>query len=160
MAEEQIKSPRLPETPSAGSEPRPEAGLESALESPKKIERPETSRESTPPTPAPINPLTAAAIKIKTPQQIREEKIDKVLEEGMSEIYLSLSPKDQKKFRQSGEETVKKINVLLSQTKIQIQKIIDLIKGWLSVVPGINKFFLEQEAKIKADKIIKIKNEN
>ena len=36
-------------------------------------------------------------------------------------------------------------------------KIIDVIKKWLSIIPGINKFFLEQEAKIKTDKIMELK---
>jgi hypothetical protein len=35
---------------------------------------------------------------------------------------------------------------------------VDVIKRWLSIIPGINKFFLEQDAKIKAEKIIKLKN--
>ena len=29
-----------------------------------------------------------------------------------------------------------------------------LIREWLKVIPGINKFFLEQTVKIKTDKII------
>jgi hypothetical protein len=64
----------------------------------------------------------------------------------------------QQEFKKSGEETVKKINNLLDKTKIKAGKIIDLIRAWLRLIPGINRFFLEQEAKIKADKIIKVKD--
>jgi hypothetical protein len=46
----------------------------------------------------------------------------------------------------------------LGQTKIKVNKIIDLIRRWLKLIPGINKFFLEQEVKIKADKIIRLKD--
>jgi hypothetical protein len=28
-----------------------------------------------------------------------------------------------------------------------------LIREWLLIIPGVNKYFLEQEAKIKTDKI-------
>ena len=34
------------------------------------------------------------------------------------------------------------------------RKILKLIRSWLKLIPGVNKFFLEQEAKIKTDKIV------
>ena len=87
----------------------------------------------------------------------REEKIGKILEAGMEEIYLSLPAAKQREFKIKGEETIKKINSLLDKTKVKIGKIISLIKKWLALIPGVNKFFLEQEAKIKADEIIKLR---
>ena len=68
-----------------------------------------------------------------------------------------MNNQEQVAFKKAGEETVAQIDVLLSETKLRINKIIDLIKKWLKMIPGVNKFFLEQEAKIKTDKIIKIK---
>ena len=88
----------------------------------------------------------------------REEAIDKILAEGLNNVFLQLKPDKQKEFKEKGEETVKKINILLSETKLRVDKIINLIKKWLSIIPGVNKFFVEQEAKLKADKIIKVKN--
>jgi len=52
---------------------------------------------------------------------------------------------------------MKKINTLLDKAKINLGKIASLIRKWLSIIPGVNKFFLEQEAKIKADEIMKLK---
>ena len=46
----------------------------------------------------------------------------------------------------------------MQQTKIQVKKIFILIISWLKIIPGVNKFFLEQEAKIKADRILDLKN--
>ncbi len=88
----------------------------------------------------------------------REIEIDACLSEGLSETFLAMSPEKQRIFKTEGENTVKKINILLDATKININKIIDLIKKWLKLITGINRFFLDQEAKIKADKIVKIKN--
>jgi len=93
-----------------------------------------------------------------TDEKKRAEAIDAVLEEGLNEIFLKMDASRQKEFKKKGEETVAQINKLLSETKIKVNKIIDLIRQWLKFIPGINKFFLEQEAKIKADKIIKVKN--
>ncbi|MDD5290803.1 MAG: hypothetical protein PHZ04_01680 [Patescibacteria group bacterium] len=87
----------------------------------------------------------------------REEKVGKILEAGMEEIYLNLPANKQAEFKAKGEETVREINGLLGKAKVKVEKIISLIKKWLSVIPGVNKFFLEQEAKIKADEIMKLK---
>lgn len=91
-------------------------------------------------------------------QQKRAQAIDNILAEGLNEVFLKMNPVEQKKFKAMGEETVVKINKLLDQTKVKVNKIISLIKKWLKLIPRVNHFFLEQEAKIKADKIIKIKN--
>jgi hypothetical protein len=69
-----------------------------------------------------------------------------------------MSPQEQANFKKVGEETVVKINKLLLETKVKVNKIVALIRKWLKLIPGVNKFFLEQEVKIKADKIMRIKN--
>lgn len=88
----------------------------------------------------------------------REREIDNFLAEGLSETFLAMSPEKQKIFKAEGEKTARKINELLNAAKINVSKIVSLIKKWLSLITGINKFFLDQEAKIKADKIIKMKD--
>lgn len=88
----------------------------------------------------------------------RAQAIDKILSEGLNEIFLKMKPDQQAEFKIKGEETVSKINFLLNQTKIKVEKIISLIRNWLKLVPGINHFFVEQEAKIKADRIIALKD--
>jgi len=84
----------------------------------------------------------------------RAKKIEKILENEMDSIYLGLNDIKKKEFKVVGEQTAKQINTLIETGKATAKKVIELIKKWLSVVPGINKFFLEQEAKIKADEIL------
>lgn len=91
-------------------------------------------------------------------QEQRAQAIDTILSEGLNDVFLKMNPAQQREFKKRGEETVKKINSLLDKTKVKAGKIIDLIKAWLKLIPGINRFFLEQEAKIKADKIIRAKD--
>ncbi len=158
MAEEQI----VPKIETGAAEQPGASQVETEITPEKAVEfKVETgiraAAESAPapvaPAPVPVRPLPAA----KSPQQLREEQIDQILSEGLSDIYLSLSPQKQAEFRQGGEATVKKINILLSQAKVKVKQVLDLIKRWLAIIPGVNKFFLEQEAKIKADKIMKLK---
>lgn len=100
---------------------------------------------------------------VSNAQKERQEKIkevEKILEEDMEEIFVSMPPNKQAEFKRLGEETTRKILGLLDRAKIKVSDVIKLVKKWLSIVPGINKFFLEQESKIKADEIIKIKENN
>lgn len=89
----------------------------------------------------------------------REEAIDNILADGLSNIFLKMNETQQQDFKEKGEQTAKKINILLSDAKTRANKIIDLIRKWLKLIPGVNKFFIEQETKLKADKIMKIRND-
>ena len=50
-----------------------------------------------------------------------------------------------------------KIEVILQQAKVKLISLIKLIRAWLLLLPGVNRFFLEQEAKIKAEKLMILK---
>ncbi|MDP2736853.1 MAG: hypothetical protein Q8O59_03715, partial [bacterium] len=99
------------------------------------------------PAPATVIVPTAGII---APTAKRQKQVENVLAQGMTEIYLILMPEKSLKFKAECEKTDNKINQLLAKTKIDIGEIIKLIKKWLSLIPGLNKYFLEQEAKIKA----------
>ena len=134
-----------------------------------KIVTPENKTEITPsirekenevkaaPTPSQVNEKVQAPV-ISNYQQQRAKEIDNILSEGLNEIFLKMKPDNQKAFKKKGEETVIKINELLNHTKVKINKIVSLIRKWLLLVTGINKFFLEQEIKLKTDKIIRLKD--
>lgn len=105
-----------------------------------------------------VSTSPAALIAADDYHKRREIQIDACLSEGLNETFLAMTPAKQKIFKEEGEVAAKKINVLLDATKVNISKIIKLIKHWLGLITGINRFFLDQEAKIKADKIVRIKN--
>lgn len=104
-------------------------------------------------------PAVGQAAIMVAPAAKRQKQIENILAKDLEEIYLNLTPEKKAEFKKTGEETAGKINQLLVKAKINIGEIIRLIKKWLSLIPGINKYFLEQEAKIKADEVIKIKGQ-
>ena len=90
---------------------------------------------------------------------VRDEltmKVEKILEEGVGDAYARLSPVAKQEFKLKGEEVARTIRDLLKSTHVKVKKIFQLIFEWLKILPGINRFFLEQEAKIKTDRIIEL----
>ena len=85
--------------------------------------------------------------------------IENILSKGLEEDYKTLKPALKLKFRTEGEIAANKIKKLLEKSKVNFRKIVDIITKWLQIIPGVNKFFLIQEAKNKADRIIEMKNQ-
>lgn len=92
--------------------------------------------------------------------EIELKKVENILSQNMENVFLSMDAQSQIAFKQKGEETAKKIVVLLQSGKAKIKKVIDLILAWLRVIPRVNKHFLQQEAKIKADEIMNLYQKN
>jgi len=92
--------------------------------------------------------------------QVRDEvtvQVEKIMEAGLAEAFQAMTPIQQQEFKIKGEETAMKIRDLLRGTRVKVKKIFQLLVEWLKMIPGVNKFFLEQEAKIKADKLMNLK---
>ena len=83
--------------------------------------------------------------------------VESVLEENLGDLYASLPENRRAAFKKEGEVVATKIEKIIRSAKVSLKKIIDLIRGWLLMIPGVNKLFLEQEAKIKADKILALR---
>jgi hypothetical protein len=104
-------------------------------------------------SPVPIS----VADTLSTDERARVQAIENILADGLDQVFLQMSPQEQANFKAEGEKAATKISVLLSKAKVGVAKLVVLIRRWLALIPHVNKFFLEQEAKIKADKILKMK---
>lgn len=95
--------------------------------------------------------------------QVRDEmtvQIEHIMEEGLKDAFKELSPAEAQEFKIKGEETALQIRNMMRKGKVKVKKIFTLLIEWLKLLPGVNRFFLEQEAKIKTDKIISINRMN
>lgn len=103
--------------------------------------RPGAARPQPPPPPTPRkDPLT--------------NEIEKILSDDLQGVYTELTPEQKVVFRREGEHAALTIRHLLEQMKLKAKSILDIIRRWLKLIPGINRFFLEQEAKIKTDRVM------
>jgi len=156
MVKEIKEQPISPEqVPAQGAEPR--------IEQPVGPEVKETEAQRVGPEKAEqvAKPVKKAPVKAQ-PQVVPDlvkgktetfKQIEDILSEGLDQAYEELPDELKKEFREKGEETASKIEEIVSQAKVVVHKIVDLIKAWLSIIPGVNKFFLEQETKIKTERI-------
>ena len=144
------------------SQPSPEADLQLEQENIIEGERSE-NRELPQPTRQESNeqkPRPVIRKRPTLPPPVKDEtiiKIEKILEDGLNDSYQRLSPVAKQEFKLKGEQTAAQIRELLKGTHIKVKKILRLILDWLRMLPGINHFFLEQEAKIKTDRIIALR---
>lgn len=138
--------------PARGPEVTPEKKVEA--------ERPPApSPEKIAPTPVetvkkPLIAAVTAPITATLPKSETLVKIEKILEEDLEGFYFSMPADQRKLFKEKGEETASKILKMIETGKAVGRKILKLIRNWLKLIPGVNKFFLEQEAKIKTDKLV------
>ncbi len=83
-------------------------------------------------------------------------QLENVLADGLGDMYDQMEPNLKIKFKNKGEEIARRIEITLTRGRIKVKQIISWIKSWLRLIPGVNRFFLEQEAKIKADRILEL----
>lgn len=91
-----------------------------------------------------------------TPKTEARQEIETLLSEGLTDIYQTMTPQQQEVFRQKGDEAASAIEQMMTGFKASARKVVDVIREWLSTIPGVNKFFLEQESKLKTDEILKL----
>ncbi len=142
---------KLPQRPAA-PEQQPEKGTaETAAE--QVVEQPTVA--PAPDQPEPVLPSTpAGAPTIAQPQDELLEDIEDILEDDLEEVFATLPPDSKEEFKHEGEETAHDIREIVDKPKFSDRSIFQLIKKWLRMIPGVNRFFLEQEAKIKTDEIV------
>ena len=124
----------------------------------------EMKRVTEQPQPVVTQPITTPKISPQRPVVVQakdrlEKEIEEVLQEDLTELYTEMPLDKQKIFKEKGEETAQEVRTLVQAVHINAKKIFQLIRTWLVIIPGVNRFFLEQEAKIKTDKVLLVTEE-
>lgn len=86
-------------------------------------------------------------------------EIEAILEDGLADTYQALDDVTKEEFRIQGEVTATAIAKILQGARVHARKIVKLIMGWLRIIPGMSRFFLEQEAKIKTDRLLGLRHD-
>lgn len=81
-------------------------------------------------------------------------RVEEILEHGLGDMYSNLPDSAKPVFKKKGEEVSTQIATMVRTFKVEASKVIRLVRDWLLTIPNVNKFFLEQEAKIKTDAVL------
>lgn len=103
----------------------------------------------------------AATQQISTPEPLAVKsefllQLENILADGLGDMYNQMEPDLKIKFKNKGEVIARQIENTLARGRIKVKQMIAWIKSWLRLIPGVNRFFLEQEAKIKVDRILEL----
>lgn len=108
--------------------------------------------------------LTKSGKKQKQVQPVINDEltrqVENVMEEGLKDVFAAMTPVQQQEFKLKGELAAGQIRMLMQRAKVKVKKVYELLLEWLQLIPGVSKFYLQQEAKIKADKILSLRHHN
>jgi hypothetical protein len=99
-------------------------------------------------------PVPAQQFVVNDPRAGVLKQVESLLSDGLKELYMSLPEARRAAFKQTGEMVANKITDMIMYGKAKVKEVWKLIGEWLRVVPGVNKYFLEQEIKIKTDRVM------
>ncbi|MBU0624924.1 hypothetical protein KKF05_01130 [Patescibacteria group bacterium] len=111
------------------------------------------------PTSISISPAIQA---IKTTTAARDpllSLVERELEDGLWDVYRELSPSLRVRFKAEGERIARVVRDGMATGRLTAKRLIEMIIDWLKMIPHVNKWFLRQEAKIKADALMQIDTE-
>lgn len=80
--------------------------------------------------------------------------VEQALETGLGEMVDRLPDAAKERFTAKGKEIAMQLTKSIYAGVPQSRMVVDLVKAWLLTLPSVNKYFLEQEAKIRTDAII------
>lgn len=83
-------------------------------------------------------------------------EVEKILEDGLGDFVETMPEDARQRFLVKGKEVSIQIADMVRKFKVELRRTISLIRDWLMTIPGANRYFLEQEAKIKTDRIISL----
>lgn len=151
--------PALPPIPVETKQPTKqevtETTVEAPAEQPAELPAPKKASVTTDDaTPA----STATALPATDKTEVRKQ-IESILQQGLSEMFVNMPPAERAAFSKSANETAGKLELLVSQFKATAREVLALIRAWLTKIPKVNKYFLEQSSKIKTDEILEVQRQ-
>ncbi len=152
-----LSSPERPGTPVEDESPL--VTDERAYEALRSEERKETflERAEDAPTSSVSGTPAVDGTAVVTTTQPKDEvtvELEKILEDDLGDYVAAMPEEARIRFLYKGQETAIAITALVRGLKVHAKKVIELIRAWLLTIPGVNRFFLEQEAKIKTDRVL------
>lgn len=103
----------------------------------------------------PATVAVPAAVIAVPPDKVAED-VQQILEDGLEEAIITMPEDAKQRFLEKGKQIGTIVSDMVRRYKVEVKRVLNMLKEWLTAIPGINKFFLEKEAKIKTDRILEL----
>lgn len=113
------------------------------------------------PTTAIVTPAgqqAAAPVAVVVPKDEVTIEVEKILEYGLGDYIPDMPEVARERFLKKGGEVASQLSTMVRTLNVQVNLVVTLIKEWLLTIPGVNRYYIEQEAKIKTDQIVDLVN--
>lgn len=100
-------------------------------------------------------PVARPAVVEKSP--LRQDIESALADESLQRIYAGLPPVVQGRFRDDGSTLAAWIETAITTGKLILKELHHHIVAWLRIIPRVNHWYLQQEAKVKTDAILAIR---
>jgi hypothetical protein len=131
---------------------------------------PETEQSPQPEQAAEESPTEESAVVQATPVKLPDQptvsakdayhqRLERLLEDNLVDLYLQMPKAQRQQFRAEGERVASQLRQMIETAKIKAKQVLEIIRNWLKSIPGVSRYFLEQESKIKTDRVIRLAEE-
>lgn len=151
----EMPAPAAAETGKTPETPRPTDGGKEAA--PQGADVRVAEAERAPAAPAPAAPKRAEAAP--DPKDKYRVRVERALEQNLWDLYFALPQGAREKFKVEGETAAAALRGAIESKRVKPNVILYAVHKWLRTIPKVNPYFLEQEAKIKTDKIMDLVKE-
>ncbi|MCC6563413.1 hypothetical protein IT087_00805 [Candidatus Uhrbacteria bacterium] len=104
------------------------------------------------------NQHAAAQITEEVPKDEITVEVEKILEYGLGDYIPDMPEEARQRFLKKGGEVAAQLSTMVHTLNVQVTLVVTLIKEWLLTIPGVNRYYIEQESKIKTDQIVELAN--
>ena len=98
-----------------------------------------------------------AAREAPKPKDELLSHVEEALSARLKDLYVKIPDSVKPAFRKRGEEIAIKIRAMIASGRVSEGTVLDLVEGWLKIVPKVTREFLIQEAKIITDGVLKVR---
>lgn len=146
--------PAVEATPEVTSVEADEQAYEQSGEAKEHFLEEQAVKEDAPTSAVPVKAQAPAPVQVRRQSDEVTVRVEEILERGLGDIYSKLPDSAKPLFKKKGEEVSGQIATMVRTFRVEASKVIRLVRDWLLTIPNVNKFFLEQEAKIKTDAVL------
>lgn len=113
-----------------------------------------------------VPPMSTVGVAAPTPvarpiviekSPLREDIEAALADEQLQRIYAGLPPAVQGRFRDEGSKLAVWIETAITAGKLILKELHHRIVAWLRIIPRVNHWYLQQEAKVKTDAILALR---